>query len=92
MCKIDYGGGGGGNNALKIDYVICERPLNKYLFATRCIPLVHAKRARRPAAAAIKMQKGLHLHVTACVKYLYHVAIPTDVSLLSLGIRGEAAR
>ena len=29
MCKTDYGGGGGGgNNALKIDYVICERPLS----------------------------------------------------------------
>ena len=31
MCKTDYeggGGGGGGNNAIKIDYVICERPLS----------------------------------------------------------------
>ena len=31
MCKTDYGGGGGGGggskNVLKIDYVICERPL-----------------------------------------------------------------
>ena len=28
MCKTDYGGGGGGKNVLKIDYVICERPLS----------------------------------------------------------------
>ena len=34
MCKTDYGGGGGGGggkNVPKIDYVICERPLNQLL-------------------------------------------------------------